>query len=497
MSRYLPWLWLLPVVVLLLATVGCVGPSVPAAPVSPGAPAQAAASPTVDQPRSPIVPTSVGLAGSPATATAAAKSPTAAPATPTVAPATPTIAPPMAAASPATPRAATPTPAPTATAMAAPRAPTPTQPPPSPTAGGSPTKRTVLGYYVPYDPTSWESFKAHAAELDYVAAQWVTVDPCGNLGSRDDRTLIAYAGVRGVKVLPSLLTSSGWLNHRLLTDPATTDRFLSQIVSYVVEMGYPGFDLDLEGINAEDRDAFSRFVPRLAEALHQRGKTLTLAIPAKTSDVRTGWAGPYDYAALGRHADHILLMTYEHAWPSGPPGSIAPQQWVDRVMAYAVSQMPREKLLLGLAFYGYDWNTTVEGRARSLLHPQAVALAGQYGARIATDEASRSATFRYTARAGDPYPPRPSLPPLQHDILVRTPSPCPVQPPPAPPTPTPRPMPPPPTLQEHVVWLEDATSVAARLEIAVGHGLGGVGAWRLGQEDPGAWPHLAGYREGR
>ena len=51
--------------------------------------------------------------------------------------------------------------------------------------------------------------------------------------------------------------------------------------------------------------------------------------------------------------------------------------------------------------------------------------------------------------------------------------------------------------QEHVVWLEDATSVAARLQIAVRRNLGGVGAWRLGQEDPEVWPHLAAYRSGQ
>ncbi len=410
-------------------------------------------------------------------------------------------APPSATAVPAlapleTPAAATATPgsAPTAapTAMAATQASSTPARRPDRTA-----ERGVLGYYVPYDATSWASFQARAAALDYVAAQWVTVDACGNLGSRDDRTLIAYAAERGVKVLPSLLTSSGWLNHRLLTDAATTDRFLSQIVSYVGEMGYPGFDLDLEGIDAGDRDAYSAFVARLAEALHQRGKMLTLAIPAKTSDVRTGWAGPYDYAALGKHADLILLMTYDYSWSSGPPGSIAPQDWVDRVAAYAVSQMPSERVLLGLAFYGYDWNTTLGGRARALLHSQATALAGQHGTRIVTDGASRSGTFSYTARPGDTVPPPPSLPALQHDIAIRAPAPCRVQPPPTPPTATPRPTPTPPPLQQHVVWLEDAASAAARLEIALRYDLGGVGAWRLGQEDPGVWSHLAAYRSGK
>lgn len=409
------------------------------------------------------------------------------------------IAPAVAASDPTPPVTPAPTVAPATPATAAATATPASTPTPARAASAASRKPIVLGYYVPYDATSWASFQARAAALDYVAAQWVTVDACGNLGSRDDRTLIAYARERGVKVLPSLLTSSGWLNHRLLTDPATTDRFLSQIVGYVVEADYPGFDLDLEGINAEDRDAYTSFVARLAEALHKRGKILTLAIPAKFSDVRTGWAGPYDYAALGKHADLILLMTYDYSWSSGPPGSIAPRDWVDKVAAYAVSQMPAEKVLIGLAFYAYDWNVTQGGRARALLYPQADALARQYGARIATDQASLSGTFTYTARAGDKVPPPPAAPALQHDVAVRTPGPCSVRPPSPTPGPavTPRPTPTPAPLQRHVVWLEDATSVASKLQVAGRYAVGGVGAWRLGQEDPEVWKHLESYRSGK
>jgi hypothetical protein len=67
----------------------------------------------------------------------------------------------------------------------------------------------------------------------------------------------------------------------------------------------------------------------------------------------------------------------------------------------------------------------------------------------------------------------------------------------APPTPTPRPQPTPAPVHEREVWLEDAASAAAKLEIANRHQMGGIGAWRLGQEDPGVWPHLREYRSTR
>ena len=125
---------------------------------------------------------------------------------------------------------------------------------PTTSATARPSRPIILGYYVPYDSTSWDSFRAHAASLDYVATQWVTIDACGQLSWQDDLTLVAYARQQGVKVLPSLLTSDRWLNHQILIDQATRDRAVQEIVRYVVSSGYDGIDLDLENVAPEDRD---------------------------------------------------------------------------------------------------------------------------------------------------------------------------------------------------------------------------------------------------
>src|SRR5207248_9670661 len=140
---------------------------------------------------------------------------------------------------------------------------------------------------------------------------------------------------------------------------------------------------------------------------------LALALPAKSQDVTTGWAGAYDYAALGGQADLITIMAYDWRGAWSGPGPVAPYDWVEQVLAFATSQIPAEKVLLGLAFYGYDWNTT-SGGARSLSYAQAARLADRYRVPIALDPATRSATFRYQAPAGDPPPTTLPVPPLQH-----------------------------------------------------------------------------------
>ncbi len=407
---------------------------------------------------------------------------------------------------------ATAEPSATATAVASPR-PTQTPTPRPPTATAAPTRtpqpptatatprpqarRVFMGYYVPYDPSSWTTLAAQADALDYVALQVATLDYCGNVASKDDRTLLAFARARGLPVLASVFTSSGPLNHSVLTNPDSTANAVQQLVDYVVEVGYAGLDVDLEGVPADDRAALTSFVARLSAALRERGKLITMAVPAKTRDVTTGWAGAYDYAALAPHLDLAVIMSYSYTTSSSAPGSTAPYDWVERVAAYAAGQFTPRKTLLGLAFYGYDWNTTLGGRATALRYPQAAALAAAYGASIRLDPTTRSATFAYTAKAGDPLPYQQSLPPLNHEIVERKAPACPLTPPP-PPTPVPRtptPTPVPPPMQDHIVWLENAASVAERLGIAERYGLRGAVAWRLGQEDPAVWPLIEDWKQ--
>jgi len=353
--------------------------------------------------------------------------------------------------------------------------------------------RLVLGYYVPYDPTSWVSLESQARSIDVVAVQWVTIDACGRLTSDDDQTLKRFAQSRGIRVLPSLLTFSGWLNHRLLTDQETTDRAIAEIVAYVLAEGYDGFDLDLEGVRPDDRAAYTAFVGRLGTALHEHGKVLALAIPAKSSDTTTGWAGAYDYAALGTLADLITIMAYEYHGSWGGPGPVAPYNEVDRVAAFATSQIPPQRVLLGLAFYGFDWNTT-SGGARYIGHPEAAALAERYGVPLTIAPDSRSATFRYRAPAGE-QPPAVTRPPaLNHEITTRRPPSCTVADPAPAPTATPRPVPPPDAIQDHEVWLEEHESAVARLGLADRHGVGGLALWRLGHEEARVWSALGAWR---
>jgi spore germination protein YaaH len=355
-----------------------------------------------------------------------------------------------------------------------------------------PNRGVFLGYYVPYDPTSWASLEAHIDQLDVVAAQWTTIDACGGLSSRDDQTLKQFAHDHGVKIEPSLYTASGWLDHRVLTDDAARAAAIENIVGYSVDEDYDGFDLDLEGIDPPDRDALTSFVTELSARLHGEGKLLTLALPAKERDATSGWSGAFEYASLGPLADLVTIMAYEYRGPFSGPGSVAPYDWVARVATFASQQIRGDKVLLGLAFYGYDWNTT-SGGALSMGFPRAMALAEHEQAQPDFDAGQRSLTFEYMSDVGDRIPPEPTAPRPSHRVTTRVAAECDVPPPPAPPA-TPGPAPVAGVPQAHAVWIEDSLSAAARIGVADANHLRGIAAWRLGFEDPNVWPQLEQWR---
>lgn len=71
-----------------------------------------------------------------------------------------------------------------------------------------------------------------------------------------------------------------------------------------------------------------------------------------------------------------MLMTYEWGYTYGPPMAVAPLNMVRRVVEYAVSAIPVEKISLGIPNYGYEWPLPyVRGttKAQSISNREAVA----------------------------------------------------------------------------------------------------------------------------
>jgi len=120
-----------------------------------------------------------------------------------------------------------------------------------------------------------------------------------------------------------------------------------------------GIDLDYENMKAGDRENFSLLVEAIAKALRRDKKRLSVTVHAKQSEPGN-WDAviAHDWKRLAAVADEFRVMTYDEHWAGGEPGPVASNAWVEATMKFAVTQVPANKLWMGVSTYGYDFSKT-------------------------------------------------------------------------------------------------------------------------------------------
>lgn len=138
----------------------------------------------------------------------------------------------------------------------------------------------------------------------------------------------------------------------------------------VLDKNYQGLDVDFEFISPQDAGAYADFLGRLSGRFNPMGYLVIAALAPKTSAQQKGllYEG-HNYRAVGQAVNRVFLMTYEWGYTYGPPMAVAPLPNVRQVVEYALTEIPAEKLWLGIPNYGYNWTLPFvqgESRAQSL-----------------------------------------------------------------------------------------------------------------------------------
>lgn len=297
-------------------------------------------------------------------------------------------------------------------------------------------------YYAPDDPRSYRSLEASHASLDIVSPDAWRIRPDGSISNRMEPEVVAQMRRWGLKVVP-MVSKWSWNDkmHGLFASRAARSRVAQSIVALVVNGQYDGVNIDIEHIDARDGAALEAFVAEIAAGVRGNGRLVTIALPARTA--RGGSHAAFNYARLGALCDLVVVMAYDYGYAGGRPAPVAPLPWVREVVDYTISHISRDKVLLGIPWYGYDWNITTRRPARYIGFDEVVAKDGTHG----YDQQAHAPILEYAA-AG----------------------------------------------QRHQVWYENAWSVRQKLNVVVEVGLRGWAAWRLGYEDPEIWGLIAPRR---
>ncbi len=306
----------------------------------------------------------------------------------------------------------------------------------------------VNGYSFPN--INMEVLRKTLPHLTYLSIFSYEVNPDGTLRTVNDEPLIQAAraaGVAPLMVITNLEAGGGFSSdvaRSILRNNDVQDRLLDNVIQNLRSKNYYGLDIDFEYIYPEDREYYNNFLRKTTARLKPLGYTVTTALAPKNAANQKGVLyEAHDYPVHGALANHVILMTYEWGYTYGPPMAVAPINEVRKVLSYAVTAIPRAKILMGIPNYGYDWTLPyTEGTAaKTISNPGAVDLARREGAAIRYDEESQAPFFNY------------------YDD----------------------------NRKQHVVWFEDARSINAKLRLADQYNLGGVSYWTIGRYFPQAW----------
>jgi spore germination protein len=306
----------------------------------------------------------------------------------------------------------------------------------------------VNGYAFPN--ISMEVLRKTLPYLTYLSIFSHEVMADGTLRTINDTPLIEaarQANVAPLLVITNLLPGGGFssdLARTILTSEQLQNTLLDNIVQTLRTKNYYGLDIDFEYIYPENKEQYNDFVRKAVQRLSPLGYSVTVALAPKISaDQRGLLYEAHDYPVHGQLVSHVILMTYEWGYTFGPPMAVAPLNAVRRVLDYAVTAIPRDKILMGIPNYGYDWTLPYQRgtRASTLSNVGAVDLAAREGAEIQYDTLSQAPFFNY------------------YDDSAK----------------------------QHVVWFEDARSIRAKLQLVNELRLGGISYWTIGRYFPQNW----------
>jgi spore germination protein len=288
--------------------------------------------------------------------------------------------------------------------------------------------------------------------LTYLSPFAYLINEDGSLVNNDEPA-IAEAYAQGVVPMMAIVNftvnvAGENIAHIVLNNPDIVNTLQENIINTMKDKGYRGLNIDFEYVLPEDREAYNNFLESTVNRLHNEGFFVSTSLAPKLSGEQEGLLyEAHDYPAHGRLADFIVLMTYEWGWRGGQPRAISPINEIEKVLDYAVSVIPREKILMGFQIYARDWKLPFEEgqEAATISIQQAMDIAYEHMSEIKYDYVSQSPYFHYTDAEGN----------------------------------------------AHEVWFEDARSAQAKFDTVKDYGLRGISYWGLGYEFPQNFPLLS------
>ena len=329
--------------------------------------------------------------------------------------------------------------------------------------GGVAARAQKTEFWMNNSKASVDSFLAHKDKSNVISPTWYQFDETGLVTGEPQPVVLQAAKQAHVTLIPLFALMNHEKIHMLIGDQKAQDEMNRAFVRECRENGYDGVNLDIEDVMWTDRDGLSALVKKTADVLHSNHLQVQIDVvpnyPGHAGETAFGkwifeeWRGSYDLKALAESVDLICLMTYDQNTHWTTPGPVGGWIWTKENLDYALKVVPKNKLSLGIALYGYHWFTgdpglnkevkTPNPTAEFISEPNAIFLRDTYAGKPQWDDEEHTPWFYIT-----------------RDQM------------------------------REWVFYTDMRAYMDRYDLAKQDGIEGVCSWVLGEEDPAIWDAL-------
>lgn len=247
-------------------------------------------------------------------------------------------------------------------------------------------------WYVNWDKHAYLSLKNNLKHLNMVLPEWFFINPrTDRIETRIDRRALRLMRHAGIPVLPMLTNNYGSAFRpeaigRIMRDDRKRMAMINELASICRKNGFSGINLDLEELDINDDALLITLVKDFAQVFHSQGLYVTQAVAAFNDD--------YNMPELAEYDDYLFLMAYDEHNAASRPGPVCSQRWVEKATDWAARNVPNDKIVLGLAAYGYDWVQGKKG-GTAVSFDQMMASAQNAGAAVSFNDDTYNLNFSY------------------------------------------------------------------------------------------------------
>jgi len=335
---------------------------------------------------------------------------------------------------------------------------------PSVNSARAQTERFNMSYIYFGKPSSYNYYVERTkGSINEIAPSYFNINSEGNLeiASSFDVNLINEMHAKGVKVVPFL--SNHWDRDAGRKALEKREALAQQIASVIIKYNLDGVNIDIENLTEADRENYTDFVRILRNKLGSR-KSLSVAVAPNPYNISKGWQGSYDYSALAKYSDYLMIMAYDESYQGGPEGPVASASFVERSIKYAVERVPKNKIVLGIPFYGRLWKNGGTYGGYGVSNATIEQLIQKYNGKVTYDKNAQTPKAVITIKSSDE---KPTI--LGNKLDAGT----------------------------YTIWYENEQSIKYKLSLVQKYDIKGTGSWSLGQETEDTWSYYDRWLNGR